>query len=129
MQIVPTTRPAHAIFRCSNVEMLPQSPGTMLLKKLIVYQYLVYVGTKAGLFMSKNTSVELGEEIAGFVSNQVQSGRYGSASEVIRAGIRLLQDQDTKMEALRETVKEGEISGAAVPFDIDQFIKARKSSS
>jgi antitoxin ParD1/3/4 len=75
--------------------------------------------------MSKNTSVELGEEITVFVSSQVQSGRYGSASEVIRAGIRLLQDQETKMAALREALKEGESSGAAVPFDIDQFSKAQ----
>ena len=79
--------------------------------------------------MSKNTSVELGEEIAGFVSGQVQSGRYGSASEVIRAGIRLLQDQETKMAALRAALREGEGSGAPVPFDVDQFIEARKVTS
>ncbi|MDA8908560.1 type II toxin-antitoxin system ParD family antitoxin [bacterium] len=79
--------------------------------------------------MSKNTSVELGEEIAGFVTGQVRSGRYGSASEVIRAGIRLLQDQETKMAALRAALKEGEESGEPVAFNIDQFIEARKTSS
>ena len=79
--------------------------------------------------MSKNTSVELGEEIAGFVTGQVRSGRYGSASEVIRAGIRLLQDQETKMAALRAALKEGEDSGAPVAFDVDQFIEVRKVSS
>ncbi|MDA0765881.1 MAG: type II toxin-antitoxin system ParD family antitoxin [Verrucomicrobia bacterium] len=79
--------------------------------------------------MSKNTSVELGEEIAGFVSGQVKAGRYGSASEVIRAGIRLLQDHETKMAALRAALKDGEDSGAPVPFDIDQFIEDRKVSS
>ena len=79
--------------------------------------------------MSKNTSVELGEEIAGFVTGQVQSGRYGSASEVIRAGIRLLQDQETKMAALRAALKEGEDSGEPVSFDVDQFIEARKVSA
>jgi len=78
--------------------------------------------------MSRNTSVELGDEIAGFVSGQVQSGRYRSASEVIRAGIRLLQDQETKMAALRAALKEGEESGAPLAFDIDQFIEARKAS-
>lgn len=79
--------------------------------------------------MSKNTSVELGEEIAGFVSGQVKSGRYGSASEVIRAGIRLLQDQETKMAVLRAALKEGEDSGAPVAFNVDQFIAARKLTS
>ena len=77
--------------------------------------------------MSRNTSVELGEEITNFIDRQVSVGRYGSASEVIRAGIRLLQDRETKMEALRLALKEGEDSGAAVPFDIDSFINSRKS--
>ena len=76
--------------------------------------------------MSKNTSVELGEEITGFVAGQVRSGRYGSASEVIRAGIRLLQDQETKMATLRAALKQGEDSGVPVAFDVDQFIEARK---
>ena len=79
--------------------------------------------------MSKNTSVELGEEIAGFVSGQVKSGRYRSASEVIRAGVRLLQDQETRMAALRSALKEGEASGAPVSFDVDQFIESRKVTS
>jgi len=76
--------------------------------------------------MAKNTSVELGDEIAGFVSEQVDAGRYGSASEVIRAGLRLLQDQETKMAALRFALIEGEKSGKAVSFDIDRFINDRK---
>jgi len=46
--------------------------------------------------MAKNTSVELGDEIAEFVSVQVNAGRYGSASEVVRAGLRLLQNEETK---------------------------------
>ena len=79
--------------------------------------------------MSRNTSVELGEEIAGFVTGQVRSGRYGSASEVIRAGIRLLQDQETKLAVLRAALKQGEDSGAPVAFDVDQFIEARKVTS
>jgi antitoxin ParD1/3/4 len=79
--------------------------------------------------MSKNTSVELGDEITGFVAGQVRSGRYGSASEVIRAGIRLLQDQETKMAVLRAALQEGEDSGAPVPFDVDRFLEARKASS
>ena len=76
--------------------------------------------------MAKHTSVELGDEIAGFVSEQVDAGRYGSASEVIRAGLRLLQDQETKMAALRSALIEGEKSGKAVSFDIDRFINDQK---
>ncbi len=76
--------------------------------------------------MAKNTSVELGDEIAGFVSEQVDAGRYGSASEVIRAGLRLLQDQETKMAALRSALIEGEKSGNAVSFEIDRFINDQK---
>lgn len=77
--------------------------------------------------MSRDTSVELGDEIAGFIDHQVTAGRYGSASEVIRAGIRLLQDQETKMEALRLALREGEESGPSVPFEMDSFIQSRKS--
>ena len=79
--------------------------------------------------MAKNTSVELGDEIAGFVDVQVKAGRYSSASEVIRAGLRLLQDQETKMAALRSTLIEGENSGEPVAFDIDQFISSQKAAN
>jgi antitoxin ParD1/3/4 len=79
--------------------------------------------------MPKNTSVELGDEIAGFVEFQVKAGRYGSASEVIRAGLRLLQDEETKMAALRSALMEGEQSGEAVPFDIDRFLSARRNKA
>lgn len=77
--------------------------------------------------MAKSTSVELGTEINGFVSSQVKSGRYGSASEVIRAGLRLLQNEETKMAALRSALIAGENSGPAQPFDIDDFIQSKKA--
>ena len=76
--------------------------------------------------MARNTSVELGDEMAGFVDTQVKAGRYRSVSEVIRAGIRLLQNEETRFEALRQALKHGEDSGEAVPFDMDKFIASHK---
>ena len=76
--------------------------------------------------MGRNTSVDIGDELSKFVEGGVERGRYGSASEMIRAGLRLLQDQETKMAALRAAVQEGIDSGPAVPFDFGQFKTARK---
>ena len=72
--------------------------------------------------MSRNTSVEIDDELGQFVDVQVQSGRYASASEVIRAGLRQLQDEETKMTALRAAITEGLKSGPAQPFDFDECI-------
>ena len=75
--------------------------------------------------MSVNTSVSLDDHFAGFIASQVGSGRYRSASEVIRAGLRLLEDQETEMSALREALASGEASGQAEPFAFDAFIAAK----
>lgn len=61
--------------------------------------------------MAKNTSVTLGEHFDQFISQQLESGRYGSASEVLRAGLRALEDQELKMVNLRNMLVEGENSG------------------
>ncbi|EKO3566623.1 type II toxin-antitoxin system ParD family antitoxin, partial [Vibrio metschnikovii] len=52
--------------------------------------------------MAKNTSITLGEHFDGFITNQIQSGRYSSASEVIRSALRLLENQETKLQTLRQ---------------------------
>jgi len=72
--------------------------------------------------MAKNTSITLGDHFEGFISEQVQSGRYGSASEVIRSALRLLENQEAKMETLRQLLQQGEQSGDA-DYDLDDFIK------
>lgn len=72
--------------------------------------------------MSKNTSISLGDHFADFVESQVASGRYGSASEVVRAGLRLLAEHDMRLAALREALIEGEASGPARPFDPAAFL-------
>ena len=76
--------------------------------------------------MTKNTSVTLGDHFADFIERQVDKGRYGSASDVVRAGLRLLEERESKLDALRAALIQGEQSGAATPFDFDAFIE-RKS--
>jgi antitoxin ParD1/3/4 len=75
--------------------------------------------------MAKNTSFTLSDHLAGFVESKVAEGRYASASDVVRAGLRLLEEQEAKLDALRAALIEGEASGAATPFDFEAFL-ARK---
>ena len=73
--------------------------------------------------MSKNTSISLGDHFARFVDKQLEQGRYGSASEVVRAGLRLLEEHEAKVKALQQALIEGEESGPATPFDSEAFLK------
>ena len=71
--------------------------------------------------MAKNTSITLGPHFDEFISKQVNTGRFGSASEVIRAGLRMLEDSESKLETLRNLLNEGEQSGIA-DYSYDEFI-------
>ena len=71
--------------------------------------------------MAKNTSISLGEHFDGFITHQIESGRFGSASEVVRAGLRLLEDGESKLGVLRRMLMEGEQSGLA-DYSYKQFI-------
>jgi len=76
--------------------------------------------------MGKNTSFSLGEHFSSFIDEKVEQGRYGSASDVVRAGLRLLEEQEARLTALRAALDEGETSGPAVPFDFEAFIAGKR---
>ena len=61
--------------------------------------------------MPKNTSITLGDHFDQFIAQQVASGRYGSASEVVRAGLRVLENNEGKIAILRQLLVDGENSG------------------
>lgn len=77
--------------------------------------------------MAQNTSISLDDHFSDFLSREVESGRYRSASEVIRAGLRLLEDQETQLAALRAALVAGEENGVPESFDFDAFLAAKKS--
>ena len=72
--------------------------------------------------MQKNTSIILGNHFEKFIGDQIQQGRYGSTSEAIRAGLRLLEEKETKLIALRNALIDGESSGDA-NYSYDALIK------
>jgi antitoxin ParD1/3/4 len=74
---------------------------------------------------AKNTSFSIGEHFMGFVEAQVREGRYGNASDVMRAALRLLEEREAKLSALRAALIDGEESSPSSAFDFDAFI-ARK---
>jgi len=75
--------------------------------------------------MARNTSISLGDHFSSFVERQVTQGRYASTSEVVRAGLRLLEEHETRLEALRAALIEGENSGAPEPYDFDRSLEAK----
>jgi len=78
--------------------------------------------------VARNTSFILGEHFSNFIETQVSQGRYGSASDVVRASLRLLEEEEAKLAALRSALIAGEKSGPSKPFDFDAFIARKRKS-
>lgn len=73
--------------------------------------------------MARNTSVTIGHHFESFINQQVADGRYSSASEVVRAGLRLLEEQESKVKQLRAALIEGEQSGF-VEYNYQEFMNS-----
>lgn len=78
--------------------------------------------------MARNTSVSLGDHFEEFVDSKVASGRYHNASEVIRAGLRLLEEEEVKFQTLKAAIQAGIESGLATDFDPVKHLQALKKS-
>lgn len=78
--------------------------------------------------MSRNTSFSIGDHFGEFVAAQVEQGRYSSASDVVRAALRLLEEQEAKLTALRAALVEGEQSGSSIPFNFEAFVARKRNA-
>jgi antitoxin ParD1/3/4 len=82
--------------------------------------------------MGKNTSISLGNHFENFIENSLSEGRFKNASEVVRAGLRLLEEEENKLLILRKAVNDGIDSGRAEDFDPKkhlEILKAKKKSN
>ena len=79
--------------------------------------------------MARTMTVDTGEELRHFIEQQVEMGSYKTNSEVVREGLRLLQEKQaaSKLETLRQLIDEGETSGEPVDWDIKNFLKRMES--
>lgn len=89
-------------------------------------EYQILVSCNKASNMSKNTSVTLGDHFEKIIDKSIKSGRYSSASEVIRAGLRLVDERESKIELLREAIEAGEKSGYAKNYDPVKHLRELK---
>lgn len=76
---------------------------------------------------AKNTSVVLGERYDKFIAELLEEGRYASASEVLREGLRLVEEREQRFSALKAALEKGELSGVVDDFDLESFIERMKN--
>lgn len=77
--------------------------------------------------MGRNTSISLGTHFESFIEHNVNDGRFNNTSEVVRAGLRLLEDEENKIIALRKAINDGIESGRAIDFDAKKYLEVLKS--
>lgn len=77
--------------------------------------------------MGRNTSISLGNHFETFIESTVSNGRFSNASEVVRAGLRLLEEEENRIIVLRNAIGEGIDSGRAVDFDPKKHLETLKS--
>lgn len=73
--------------------------------------------------MAKNTSILLGDYFESFINQKIKSGQYSSASEVVRAALRMFEHEETKKDELIKELKKGEKSGFITDFDRNSFLR------
>jgi len=78
--------------------------------------------------MGRNTSISLGDHFEDFVDNEVSKGRFKNASEVIRAGLRLLEEEESKIVMLKKAIEDGIESGTVKNFNADKHLQKLKSA-
>ncbi len=78
-------------------------------------------------FMGRNTSVSLGNYFETFVDSRISEGRFKNASEVIRAGLRLLEEEENKIIALKNAINEGIESGIVKDFNPKEHLETLKA--
>ena len=78
--------------------------------------------------MGRNTSISLGDHFENFVDNSVSAGRFKNASEVVRAGLRLLEEEENKIALLKKAIKEGIESGPAKDFNAKKHLQNLKAA-
>ena len=78
--------------------------------------------------MSKNTSILLGNYFDDFIKGRIDEGRYKNASEVVRAGLRLLEEEENKINVLKSAIQEGIDSGIAHDFNPETHLKNLKAN-
>ena len=77
--------------------------------------------------MGRNTSISLGNHFENFIETTVSKGRFSNASEVVRAGLRLLEEEENRILVLRNAIHEGIQSGRATDFDPKKHLETLKS--